>query len=481
MIKLYSTLTRKKENFVPLEAKTVRMYACGITPYDEIHIGHARQAVVYDVIRAYFEYAGYRVTYVRNFTDVDDKIIKRANQEGKDSRQVSEFFISESVKELETLKVKKANYEPKVTECINDIIEFIKVLVAKGFAYVNNGEVIYDISKFPAYGKLSLRKKEELINIENSPNKRNNSDFVLWKPYKSGEPYWESPWSKGRPGWHIECSVMAKKYLGDEIDIHGGGIDLIFPHHENEIAQSESYSGKQFASYWVHNGLVMVEGTKMSKSLGNFLTVKDALKSYFPEELRYVILTQTYGSNVNFSNDLFLNARKRLYYFYNTLARINVLMKGGHGSAPGTEQLPEILAGLEEKFTEYMNDNFNTPKVIAEMTEVFKELNKIIDSKKYSTEEKRAIFKVFLPVFGKISSVLRLFDENPVEYVKKLKEKALAERGLTEEYIIEILSSYKFARKTKNYEEADKIKGELRNKNISIQDNLDSVGWEVIF
>lgn len=477
MISIYSSLTRKREQLVPLVEGELKMYACGITPYDEIHIGHARQAVVYDVIRAYYKYLGYKVKYVRNFTDIDDKIIKKANQTGKDSKEISEYYIKENSHDLELLKVKKADYEPKVTECIDDIINYIQVLIDKGFAYVNDGEVFFSVDSFAKYGQLSNRKKEELVNSEDSPNKKSNNDFVLWKPRKSGEPFWNSPWSQGRPGWHIECSVMANKYLGDEIDIHGGGLDLIFPHHENELAQSEAYSGKQFAKYWIHNGLVMINGTKMSKSLGNFLTVKDALKKYFPEEIRYAILMHNYGSEINFSDDLFLNARKRMYYFYTTFIKINELLKN-------TEIKEKEVSGVinpEENFIKLMNDNFNTPKVIADITTRFKELNNIVRSDVYSSGEKKYIFRDFLQNFKQISSVLRIFEEDPSEYILKLKERVLTERNLTEDFINLELKDYKSAKLIKNYQKTDEIKNKLKLAGISLQDSPDSLNWEIIF
>lgn len=480
MIKLYSSLSRKKESFNPLKEKEIKIYACGVTPYDEIHIGHARQAVVYDVLRAYFEYRGYKVSYVRNFTDVDDKIIKRANDEKKESKEISEYFIKENSNDLKTLKVHKANYEPKVTECIQDIIDYIQVLIDKGFAYVVKGEVFFAIDKFSQYGKLSNRKQEELINSEESENKKNNNDFVLWKPWKEGEPYWESPWGRGRPGWHIECSVMAHKYLGDEIDIHGGGIDLLFPHHENEIAQSESYSGKQFARYWVHNGLVMVDGTKMSKSLGNFLSVKDALKKYFPEEIRYAILTHHYSSNIDFSGDLFLNARKRLYYYYSTLLKIEKLTKNINFNK-SEEKIPKIILNLEKQFIKFMDDNFNTPRVISEIADVFKELNKIVNSNKYSLEEKNDIFNYFLKKFKIISSIFRLFEEDPKNYISKLQNKILHEKEISEEFIEKKLDKYRLAKEEKNYDLVDKIRDELKSKGIAVQDLSGSVKWELIF
>lgn len=477
-MRVYNSFTGKKEEFKPLVEGEVRMYACGVTPYDEIHVGHARQAIVYDVMRTYLEYSGYKVLYVRNFTDVDDKIIDRANRDGKSSSEVSERYIKESLKDLELLKVEEAKYQPKVTECMDDIIDLIQILIDKRYAYVAEGEVFFDISKFPDYGKLSNRKKEDLINTEKSPNKKGENDFVLWKPHKEGEPYWDSPWSKGRPGWHIECSAMIKRYLGDQIDIHGGGIDLVFPHHENEVAQSESATGVKFVNYWLHNGMVMFEGTKMSKSLGNFSTAKDLLKRYFPDEIRYVVLTHGYGSNIDFSEEIFLNARKKVYYFYNTLLKASEFKKDADLKE---ENVPNVFLDFEKKFRESMDDNFNTPKVISEINEVFKELNKVIDSKQYSADQKKDIVGFFYKTFKDVSSTLRLFDEDPLNYLSDVKKKILEERGIEESIIeknIRLRSSFK---EKKDYESADKVKEELVSKGISIQDTPGSTKWDIIF
>ncbi|MFZ2154265.1 MAG: cysteine--tRNA ligase [Candidatus Moraniibacteriota bacterium] len=480
MISIYNTLTRKKEEFVPLKKGELKMYACGITPYDEIHIGHARQAVVYDVIRNYFEYANYQVQYVRNYTDIDDKIIKRANREGKESHEISEYFIKENSSDLDLLKVKRATYEPKVTECIPEIIAFIEKLLDKGAAYEKNGEVFFAVDKFKDYGKLSNRKVDELINSDVSPNKINAADFSLWKPSKPDEPAWDSPWGPGRPGWHIECSAMALKYLGEVIDIHGGGLDLIFPHHENEIAQSEAAIGENFAHYWLHNGLVMIDNVKMSKSLGNFLTVKDALKKYFPEEIRFAILSQNYNSNVDFSSDLFLMARKRIYYFYNTLLKVNSFSVSANEPTVEVE-LPLKITQLEDKFKEFMDDNFNTVKVITEVSEVFKVLNTFLDSSKYSVAEKSFCADVFFKNFIKISQVLSLWEEVPAEYLRGLKDKFLLENEISSESIQVQITKYQLAKTIKNYAEMDAIKDELKNKNITLQDRGDVVEWEIIF
>ena len=304
-MKLYNTLTRKKEEFVPLEEGKVKMYVCGPTVYDYIHIGNARPYVIFDTIRRYMEYKGYEVKYVQNFTDVDDKIINKAIKEGVESTVISERYIAEAKKDAEGLNVEPATYNPKVTEEMPEIIEMIKTLIEKGHAYEVNGSVFYDTKSFPDYGKLSGKNIDDLeagARIEVDTTKKSPMDFVLWKPKKPGEPAWQSPWGEGRPGWHIECSVMAKKYLGDTIDIHAGGEDLIFPHHENEIAQSEAANGVQFAKYWLHNGFINVDNKKMSKSLGNFFTLRDIVETIPYDVVRFFILNGHYRSPINFYN-----------------------------------------------------------------------------------------------------------------------------------------------------------------------------------
>lgn len=306
-MKLYNTLTRKKEEFVPLEEGKVKMYVCGPTVYDYIHIGNARPYVIFDTIRRYMEYKGYEVKYVQNFTDVDDKIINKAIKEGVESTVISERYIAEAKKDAEGLNVEPATYNPKVTEEMPEIIEMIKTLIEKGHAYEVNGSVFYDTKSFPDYGKLSGKNIDDLeagARIEVDTTKKSPMDFVLWKPKKPGEPAWQSPWGEGRPGWHIECSVMAKKYLGDTIDIHAGGEDLIFPHHENEIAQSEAANGVQFAKYWLHNGFINVDNKKMSKSLGNFFTLRDIIETIPYDVVRFFILNGHYRSPINFSREL---------------------------------------------------------------------------------------------------------------------------------------------------------------------------------
>ncbi|MDK2902576.1 MAG: cysteinyl-tRNA synthetase, partial [Clostridiales bacterium] len=325
MVSLYNTLTRKQEIFEPLNDNTVTMYVCGPTVYDYFHIGNARPLVVFDTLRRYFEYRGYKVKYVQNFTDIDDKMIKRANQEGITVRELGDRFIEEYFEDAKGLNIRLADVHPRATEHITDMIEFIKKLLDKGVAYIVDGDVYFDISKFPQYGKLSHQDFNEIetgARVEVNENKHNPMDFVLWKAQKPGEPAWDSPWGMGRPGWHIECSVMSMKYLGDTIDIHGGGQDLIFPHHENEIAQSEALTGKPLARFWLHNGYINVDGQKMSKSLGNFFTVRDISKEYDLEAVRIFMLLSHYRSPINFSHQLLEQANNALDRLYNVKFRL---------------------------------------------------------------------------------------------------------------------------------------------------------------
>lgn len=480
MIKIYNTLTRKVEKFIPLKEKKVTIYACGVTTYDEIHVGHARQAIFFDVVRNYFEYLGFNVVYVRNYTDIDDKIINRANRENKTPSEVSEYYIQESINDLLKLKVNRANYEPKVTECISDIIKYIQDLIDSGNAYVNNGEVLFDVESFSGYGKLSHANRDEMLNGEISANKRNQSDFSLWKPAKEGEPFWISPWGNGRPGWHIECSVMSQKYLGETIDIHGGGIDLLFPHHENEIAQSEAHNKKPFVRYWMHNGLVTVNGVKMSKSLGNFTTVKDILKDNYIEDIRYMILAQNYSSEIDFSHELFLNAKKRMYYFYKTLYKINTLVNDINIFASESPKTPLVIQNIEKNFFESMDDNFNTVKVFANISEMFNALNEIISSNSISQGEKKSIFTFFKSKLFIFSKVLRIFEEEPANYIDRLENDELRRNGIDRKFVVTKIEERKKLKIDKKYVEADKIREELLNKNVTVKDSGDDTDWEVV-
>jgi len=468
LIRVYNTLNRKKEDFAPMNGKEVKMYACGITPYDEVHIGHAMQAVVFDTIRRYLEFSGYKVTYVRNFTDVDDKIINRANTEGVPATDIASRYIKSSKNDLSRLKVRPADFEPLVSEHIKEIIDFVQGLIAKGHAYEKNGSVYFDVQSFKGYGKLSGRTLEEMMQQEEeSQDKKSPFDFALWKATKPGEPYWDSPWGKGRPGWHIECSTLAKTFLGESIDIHGGGVDIIFPHHENEIAQSEALSGKQFAKYWLHNGLVMVGKQKMSKSLGNFYTVNDALNKYGADVLRYMIFSFAYNSNFNFEEPNFLNAEKRIYYYYSTIKRVKDLL------IPGTKDDDELIKRGEDfikAFSTYMDDNFNSAQVLADLNDHFTYVNQYLDKKKKIGTQAAASFAKIL---GTIQTVYGLLDEAPEVYISDYKERISARVGISICDIDKLLVERNQARKTKDFAKADQIRKDLLSKGIVIMDSPD--------
>ncbi len=460
-IKVFDTMENKKKAFVPLEGKTVKMYVCGPTVYDHAHIGHARSAVVFDVIRRWFEYRGYRVIYVRNYTDIDDKIIKRAKEEGISWKKVAEKYIASYEEDMNALNVKEPTFKPKVTEHIREIIEMIDGLIEKGYAYEAGGDVYFSVKKFPEYGKLSKRNIEELragARIEPGENKKDPLDFALWKKSKEGEPGWESPWGVGRPGWHIECSVMSMKYLGETMDIHGGGLDLIFPHHENEIAQSESYTGKTFARYWVHNGFVMVNKEKMSKSLGNFFTIKEILERFPPDVLRLFLLSTHYRSPIDFSFERLEDserALKRLINFIDSLTAVESLeVVEGEGE-------PISVSGFRELFESAMDDDFNTARALGVLFEVVKKANLLKD---------RALRE------GKITKTEKLSFKEAVEFVenalKTLGFRLEKERESSlEEKLIELLIEVRRElRKKKEFQLADLIRNRLKELGIALED-----------
>jgi len=477
LIKVYNSLSRKKEDFIPNDKNNVKMYACGITPYDEAHVGHAMQAVIFDTIRRYLEMSGYNVKYVRNFTDVDDKIIDRANKDGIDPFELSSKYIKESKADLKALRVRSADKEPLVSENIQQIIDFVKGLIEKGHAYENNGSVYFDVRSFKDYGKLSGRTLEDLVHQEEeSKDKKFPGDFALWKAYKPGEPSWDSPWGKGRPGWHIECSTLAKTYLGDSIDIHGGGIDIIFPHHENEIAQSESLTGKQFAKYWLHNGLVMAGKQKMSKSLGNFYTIKDALSKYGADVIRFMILSFSYNSNSNFDEANFLNAEKRICYYYTTLKKLFYLAeKAGDGNVD--KNIKDASEKFEKMFHESMNDNFNSAQALAGMNEFFTVVNQYLDkNKKINKPTSDLVIKTLQPV----KDIFSLFDEVPGVYIEQYKSRVVGRLGIDRSVIEQKIIDRNVARKQKDFAKADEIRDELLKKGIIIMDALDGKSdWSV--
>lgn len=479
-MKIYNTLTRRKEEFRPLEPGAVKIYACGITVYDECHLGHAMQAIFFDLIRRYLEYTGSKVTYVRNYTDIDDKIITRAWDTNRDPLELSNFYINEAKADMRALKVRPATFEPKVSDHIGDIIAFIRKLIDKGFAYEAGGEVFFRVAKFAEYGKLSNRKPDEL-KPESDDNSRKESpnDFSLWKPAKPREPFWDSPWGKGRPGWHIECSAMANVFLGATFDIHGGGLDIIFPHHENEIAQSEAANGCQFANYWVHNGLLMVENKKMSKSLHNFVTIKSALEKYQPDVIRYMIMSFSISSNVNFTEANLSAANKHVYNYYQTLARVDELI----GAGAGGEEKPSGIAAidsLETVFRDSMDDFFNTARVLAHLPELFKALTELMSSKKMKSAEKAAVCRKFRSSFNKVTGVLGLLDEPPRQYLEAFTAQYIANNKVDIPAIELKIKERYAARKNGDFKLADSIREQLSADGIALQDAPAGTTWTLV-
>ncbi len=464
-MKLYNTLTKRKEEFVPLEEGKVKMYVCGPTVYDYIHIGNARPYVIFDTIRRYLEYKGYDVNYVQNFTDVDDKIIKKSIEEGVESTVISERFIKEALKDAEGLNVEPATKNPKVTEEMDGIIDMIQTLIDKGHAYVVNGSVFYDTKSFPEYGKLSGKNIEDLeagARIAVDESKKDPMDFVLWKPKKEGEPYWESPWSQGRPGWHIECSVMAKKYLGDTIDIHAGGEDLIFPHHENEIAQSEAANGKPFAKYWMHNGFINVDNKKMSKSLGNFFTLREIVEHVPYDVVRFFILSGHYRSPINFSRELMEAAGKGLERIKNSYKNLVFFENNNKGTM--TDEEKNLSADADKfrvQFEKAMDDDFNTADAVTAIFEIARFANVNVNESSSSEFAKDIREKMLM-----LCDILGI---KPEDNVGKSK--------ISAEEIEQLIAKRADAKKAKDFALADAIRAELLEKGVVIEDTRAGVRW----
>ncbi len=464
-MKFYNTLSRKKEEFIPLEPGKVKMYACGPTVYDYFHIGNARTFIIFDALRKYLEYRGYDVIFVQNFTDVDDKIINRAKEEGVSPREISEKFIQIYFEDSKTLGIERADICPKVTENIGEIIEFVEELIDKGYAYEAEGDVYFDVSKYEDYGKLSKQNLDELqlgARVEVSEQKKNPLDFVLWKAAKPGELNWDSPWGSGRPGWHIECSTMAKKHLGDTIDIHGGGRDLVFPHHENEIAQSEARSGKPFANYWLHVGYLNINDEKMSKSLGNFFTPREIAKEFDLENFRFFILSAHYRNPINFSRELLEAAKNGLDRLYTGKNNLEYLMENAddEASTENEEKWFENLKQYKNRFNEVMDDDFNTADGIAVIFDLIREINTNVDEKT-SKQTLQGAYNLFM----ELTSVLNLLGRKE-EILEGDIEKLIEERQK--------------ARKEKNFELSDKIRDDLKEKGIILEDTPQGVKWRRI-
>ena len=483
-MKIYNSMTRKKEELIPLEEGKIKMYACGITVYDLSHIGHARQAIVYSMISEYLRYRGYDVKYVRNYTDVDDKIINRANLLGKDALEFSREQILETEKDMRNLHVKNADINTKASDYIEKIISFIEVLIKKGFAYsTKSGDVYYIVRNFKEYGKLSNRKVDELLNgvrKDVEEEKKDPLDFALWKSAKPGEIYWESPWGKGRPGWHIECSVMALNELGDMIDIHGGGKDLIFPHHENEIAQSEAYTGKPFAKYWSHCGLIRINGEKMSKSLGNSLTIRDALKKYNYEVIKYMFLQKHYTTDIDVKDEDFDVAEKHLYYFYNTLNDANKFILKYYNSEVQNILDDDISSQIKDKFISAMDDDFNTTIALSELFNIFKYINlKIKNSNKSNRAIVAKTLKDIVSNTIELYNIVGLFTQEPIEFINMLKNKYINALDISGDEINKLIKKRIEAKNNKDYEKADKIRNELLEKGIILNDTKEGTIWDI--
>jgi len=484
-LQIYNTMKRNKEPFVPLKEGFVGMYACGVTVYDLSHIGHARALVVFDVIYRYLKYRGYTVTYVRNYTDIDDKIIKRAQEEGVTYREIADRYIKEFDYDMQLLGMEKPTFSPRATDHIGEMIAMIQALIDKGFAYEVDGDVYFNVGKFPEYGKLSGKNIDELnagARIEVDERKQNPLDFALWKRSKEGEPFWDCPWGRGRPGWHIECSAMSQKYLGTTFDIHGGGMDLIFPHHENEIAQAECASGKPFARYWIHNGFVNINQQKMSKSLKNFFTIREILDTYHPEVLRLFLLSNHYRSPVDYSEQNLAEAQSGLDRFYALLKDLDEMTGLNPGSALqslGERKLVEELKAFSDKFSQAMDDDFNTAEALGHLFALTRNLNALVNQKKkfptfQLAEGTRALAKQQFRVVGE---VFGLFRESPQDYFQKQRDKGLAAAAVSQEEIEQLIKMREQARHARDFAQADAIRAQLLEKGIVLKDTPQGTEW----
>lgn len=494
-LRIYNTLSREKEPFEPLTPGQVRMYVCGITAYDLSHIGHARSSLVFDVIRRYFAFRGYGVRFVRNFTDVDDKIIKRAEAERASPQVVSEHYIAEYRKDMKNLGILPADVEPKATEYIPQMVALIERLLARGFAYVVDGDVYFEVKRFPAYGRLSGKHLDELLagaRVEVDERKRDPHDFALWKSAKPGEPSWASPWGPGRPGWHIECSTMSMALLGESFDVHGGGEDLIFPHHDCEIAQSEASTEKPFVRYWIHNGFVTINQEKMSKSLGNFFTVREIFqKSPYKvpvtaETLRYFLLSTHHRNPLDFSDEALWEAKRALDRFYDLFQRLDEVTAG---DGPADPRLAPLSERLGEAFRQAMDDDFNTPAAIAQFQLVRGEVNRLLESglSKTACDQARATFRFLGDVLGLFQLSYREWEFGvevrpgtaEVVTVREQVDVRVSKQALTDDEIEQKLVQRNEARRQKDFATADRIREELASFGITIEDRPDGTSrWK---
>ncbi|MCX5811639.1 MAG: cysteine--tRNA ligase [Proteobacteria bacterium] len=474
-IRVYNTFTGKKEEFIPVHVGKVKLYVCGVTVYDHCHIGHARSAIVFDVIYRYLKTKGYEVTFVKNFTDIDDKIIKKANIEGISWKEVGTKYITSFYEDMDALNILRPTHEPKATDHIDEMVVLVETLLKKGYAYNTNGDIYFSVESFKSYGALSKRTLEEMVagaRVEVDERKRNPLDFALWKASKEGEPSWDTPFGKGRPGWHLECSVMSTKYLDNPFDIHGGGKDLIFPHHENERAQTEAATGGKFVNYWIHNGFVNIQKEKMSKSLGNFLLIKDFIKEYHPEALRLFFLSTHYRSPIDYNEKSIEDNNNTLYRLYYTLERA-LKIERSTGAVP--KKFVET-AEIEKRFYEAMDDDFNTALALSCMLELSKTLNKLIDQNDESASPfivyTRNVFTSLADVLGFLKSDFDVFDSQE-------KVRHLTRVGLDMPSLEGFMKERVEARKNKNYKRADEIRETLSGQGIFLQDSPKGTEWRI--
>ena len=472
-LKVYNVLSHTKEEFIPLEPGKVKMYSCGITASGNAHIGHAYQAIVFDMIRKYLEFSGYQVTYVRNYTDVDDKIIIKSREEKVPPMEYANKLIEKTDKELTLLGVTPPTIQSRATECISDIIKYVEKLIELGHAYVTEyGDVFFKVSSFDNYGKFSNRVVEDSISgvrKEVEPGKIDDQDFALWKKAKDDEIYWESPWGNGRPGWHIECSTMSMKYLGERLDIHGGGKDLLFPHHENEIAQSESLTNQTFANYWIHNGLIKVNGQKMSKSLNNSILLEDLLNEYNAEIIKYTLLTNNYRSDINVIDGMFENNEKQIYKMYRTFNQVDSLIFGNNVLID-----QDLEKKLTSEFKETMDNDFNTSLAIANLIGYDTELNKLI-----LTKDNLNIIYTMVETIKKLYSVLGLMNQDPKLVLAEIKNKYLIKYDLSEIMIEKLIEKRIQCKKDGDYKSADEIRNQLFDKGILLMDTKEGTNWDI--
>lgn len=468
-LRIYNTLSQEKEEFVPLNPPKVSMYVCGITPYDETHLGHARAYITFDVVRRYLEESGYDVTYIQNITDIDDKIIKKSNELSVTCNQIAEKYTKAYDAVMKKLNVRPADKYPKATETIPDMIKIIKGLIKLGFAYVVEGDVYFHVAKFKEYGKLSKRKKKDMLagaRVSVDERKKNPMDFALWKAAKEGEPSWDSPWGKGRPGWHIECSTMSNKLLGETFDIHGGGRDLIFPHHENEIAQAEAYTGKPFVKYWMHNGFVNINKQKMSKSLGNFFTLKDIFKKFDPMVVRFFLLSTHYRSPINYSDQEIQSAKEAYGRIGKFIISIDFLLEKSSDNAPTVEyaDMEEELLEYKDKYKKAMDDDFNTAGAIAAIFELIHYCNKALEEGE-AEQECLTVMK---------ESVMELCG------ILGLKIVSSKQSAKSSQQIELLVAEREKARKNKDFKKADQIRDQLKQMGIEIEDTPYGTRWTKI-